>query len=117
VCHPSGLCFFPDDMRFEAGATAPLNYLTGLFALVQRGGAHAGETLLVHGAASGVGRAAIQLGRGLGLRTIAIVGDEAKKKFALQSGAHHAVLSRGWLGAVGPAGGTGSRHRGRPGRR
>lgn len=91
----------PDDMRFEAGATAPLNYLTGLFALVQRGGAHAGETLLVHGAASGVGRAAIQLGRGLGLRTIAIVGDEAKKKFALQSGAHHAVLSRGWLGAVG----------------
>jgi NADPH2:quinone reductase len=55
----------------------------------------------VHGAAGGVGTAAIQLGRELGLRTIAIAGDEVKKKFALQSGAHHAVLSRGWLGAVG----------------
>jgi NADPH:quinone reductase len=61
----------------------------------------------VHGAAGGVGTAAIQLGRGLGLRTIAIAGDEAKKKFALQFGAHHAVLSRGWLGAVGDLLGNG----------
>jgi NADPH:quinone reductase len=90
----------PDDMSFEAGAAAPLNYLTGLLALVRRGQAQAGETLLVHGAAGGVGTAAIQLGRALGLRTIAVVGDEAKREFALQSGAHHAVLSGGWLGAV-----------------
>jgi NADPH:quinone reductase len=90
----------PDDMGFEAGAAAPLNYLTGLFALVRRGRAAAGETLLVHGAAGGVGTAAVQLGRALGLRTVAVVGDEAKREFALRCGAHHAVLGAGWLGAV-----------------
>src|SRR5215212_2390185 len=90
----------PEDMSFEAGAAAPLNYLTGLFALVRRGQARAGETLLVHGAAGGVGTAAVQLGRALGLRTVAVVSDEAKKEFALQSGANHAVLSRDWLAAV-----------------
>ena len=90
----------PDDMGFEAGAAAALNYLTGLFALVRRGRAQAGETVLVHGAAGGVGTAALQLGRALGLRTVAVVGDEAKREFALRWGAHHAVLSRGWLAAV-----------------
>jgi NADPH:quinone reductase len=90
----------PDDMGFEAGAAAPLNYLTALFALVRRARVRAGETLLVHGAAGGVGTAAIQLGRALGLRTIAVVGDEAKREFALRCGAQHAVLSRGWLTAV-----------------
>src|SRR6266571_6938138 len=90
----------PDGMSFEAGAAAPLNYLTGLFALVRRARAQAGETLLVHGAAGGVGTAAIQLGRALGLRTVAVAGDEAKKEFALQCGADHAVLSDGWLAAV-----------------
>jgi len=59
----------PDDMGFEAGAAAALNYLTGLFALARRGRAQAGETLLVHGAAGGVGTAALQLGRALRLRT------------------------------------------------
>jgi NADPH2:quinone reductase len=90
----------PQDMNFEAGAAVPLNYLTGLFALVRRGQARRGETLLVHGAAGGVGTAAVQLGRALGLRTVAVVGEEAKKEFALRSGAHHVVLSRGWLAAV-----------------
>lgn len=90
----------PDDMTFEAGAAAPLNYLTGLFALVRRGQARPGETLLVHGGGGGVGIAAIQLGRALGLRTLAVVSDEVKRKFALQHGAHHAVLSDGWLGTV-----------------
>jgi NADPH2:quinone reductase len=90
----------PDDMSLEAGAAAPLNYLTGLFALERRARAQAGETLLVHGAAGGVGTAAIQLGRALGLRTVAVASDEAKREFALRCGAHHAVLSDGWLAAV-----------------
>jgi NADPH2:quinone reductase len=88
----------PDGMSFEAGAAAPLNYLTGLFALVRRGRAQAGETLLVHGAAGGVGTAAVQLGKALGLRTIAVTGDEAKREFALRCGADHAVLSDGRQG-------------------
>ena len=87
-------------MGFEAGVAACLNYLTVLFALVRRGQAAAGETLLVHGAAGGVGIAAIQLGRALGLRTVAVAGDEAKRDFALRCGADHAVLADGWLGAV-----------------
>jgi len=90
----------PDGMSFEAGAAAPLNYLTALFALARRAHAQPGDTLLVHGAAGGVGTAAIQLGRALGLRTLAVVSEEAKKNFALQCGAHHAVLSGGWLTAV-----------------
>jgi NADPH:quinone reductase len=90
----------PEGMSFEAGAAIPLNYLTALFALARRARAQAGETLVVHGAAGGVGTAAVQLGRALGLRTVAVVSDEAKKEFALQCGADHAVLSGGWLAAV-----------------
>jgi NADPH:quinone reductase len=90
----------PDGMSFEAGAAVPLNYLTALFALDRRAHAQPGDTLLVHGAAGGVGTAAIQLGRALGLRTIAVVSDEAKQDFALRSGAHHAILSDGWLAAL-----------------
>src|SRR6516164_1685997 len=90
----------PEDMSLEAGAATPLNYLTALFALARRARAQAGETLLVHGAAGGVGTAAVQLGRALGLRTVAVVSDEAKQEFALRCGAHHAVLADGWLAAV-----------------
>ncbi len=90
----------PDSMSFEAAAAAPLNYLTALFALARRAQAQPEDTLLVHGAAGGVGTAAIQLGQALGLRTVAVVSDEAKKEFALRCGAHHAVLSGGWLAAV-----------------
>lgn len=90
----------PGGMGFEAGAASCLNYLTVLFALVRRGRAAAGETLLVHGAAGGVGIAAIQLGRALGLRTVAVTGDEAKRDFALRCGADHAVLADGWLAGV-----------------
>ena len=97
---PERVLALPDGMSLEAGAALPLNYLTGLLALVRRGRAQPGETLLVHGAAGGVGTATIQLGRALGLRTIAVVGDEGKQQFAVQSGAHHALLASGWLDGV-----------------
>jgi NADPH2:quinone reductase len=97
---PRWILPLPDDMSFEAGAAAPLNYLTGLFALQRRGGAQPGETLLVHGAAGGVGSAAIALGRALGLQTIAVTSDNRKREFALDAGAHHAVLREGWLDTV-----------------
>src|SRR6201996_9402703 len=97
---PGRVLPLPDGMSFEAAAAAPLNYLTGLFALVRRARALAGETLLVHGAAGAVGTAAVQLGKALGLRTIAVAGDSAKREFALRCGADHAVLSDGWLAAV-----------------
>ena len=97
---PERVLPLPDGMSFEVGAAAPLNYLTGLFALVRRARAQAGETLLVHGAAGGVGTAAVQLGKALGLRTFAVAGDETKREFALRCGADHAVLADGWLAAV-----------------
>jgi NADPH2:quinone reductase len=90
----------PADMSFEAGAAAPLNYLTARFALTRRARAQPDETLLVHGAAGGVGTAAVQLGRALGLRTVAVVSDQAKEDFALRCGADHAVRGDGWLAAV-----------------
>src|SRR4029077_7910493 len=64
---PERVLPLPDGMSFEAGAAASLNSLTGLFALVRRARVQAGETLLVHGAAGGVGTAAVQLGKALGL--------------------------------------------------
>src|ERR1700761_5940721 len=97
---PERVLPLPDGMSFEAAAAAPLNYLTGLFALVRRARALAGETLLVHGAAGGIGTAAVQLGKALGLRTIAVAGDETKREFAVRCGADHAVSSDGWLAAV-----------------
>src|SRR5215475_13374350 len=99
---PERVLPLPDGISFEAGAAAPLNYLTGMFALVRRARAQAGETLLVHGAAGGVGTAAVQLGKALGLRVIAVAGDPAKREFAVRCGADHAVLSHGGLGDGGP---------------
>ncbi len=97
---PSGTLPLQDDMGFEAGAAAPLNYLTSLFALVRRGQAQPGEVLLVHGAAGGVGAAAIQVGRALGLMTIAVTSDERKRAFAAGCGADHAVCGANWREAV-----------------
>ena len=113
---PERVLPLPPDMSFEAGAAAPLNYLTGLFALVRRARAQAGETLLVHGAAGGVGTAAIQLGAALGLRTVAVAGDEAKTRVrvAVRRPPRRAQPRLARCGAR-PAGRTGGRHRGRPG--
>jgi NADPH2:quinone reductase len=90
----------PDDLGFEPAAAMPLNYLTALFALDWRARAQRGETLLVHGAAGGLGTAGLQVGNALGLRTIAVVGDASKLGFTRRTGAHHTVLSDGWLGSV-----------------
>lgn len=94
----------PDDMSLVAAAGAPLNYLTVLYALIRRARAVPGETLLVHGAAGGVGTAALGVGRALGLRTVAVVSahpdPSAKQRWALRAGAHYVVGADGWLAAV-----------------
>ena len=63
----------PDALSFDEGAALPMNYLTAQFALKDRGGIAAGDTVLVHGAAGGVGTATIQVAKGYGARTIAVV--------------------------------------------
>jgi NADPH2:quinone reductase len=60
-----------------------------------RGRLKAGETVLVHGAAGGVGTAALQVAGGMGARTIAVVSDDAKQRVAEQAGADEVVRSDG----------------------
>jgi len=90
----------PDAMSFEEGAALPMNYLTAQFALAERGGLLEGETVLVHGAAGGVGTATIQVAKGYGARTIAVVSTSAKAEVARRAGADEAVLLDGFRDAV-----------------
>ena len=68
----------PDRLSYDEGAALPMNYLTALFALQERGQVRAGETVLVHGAAGGVGTATLQVAKGLGARTIGVVSTPEK---------------------------------------
>jgi NADPH2:quinone reductase len=77
----------PEPMSFEEGAAFGLVYQTAYCALVQRAGLRPGESLLVHGAAGGVGLAAVQLGKALGARVLATASTPAKLEIARQSGA------------------------------
>jgi NADPH:quinone reductase len=90
----------PDTMSYDEGAALPLNYLTALFALGERGGLEAGETVLVHGAAGGVGTATLQVAKGLAARTIAVVSTPEKAAFARDAGADEVVLFDGFKDAV-----------------
>ena len=90
----------PDALSFDEGAALPLNYLTAHFALVTRAGLRAGETVLVHGAAGGVGTATLQVAKGLGARTIAVVSTEEKAEVARRAGADDAVLLDGFKDAA-----------------
>src|SRR5438128_954062 len=68
----------PAGMPYEVGAVLPTTYGTAVHALVQRGRLRSGEWLLVHGAAGGVGTAAIEVGKILGARIVATGGDDGK---------------------------------------
>jgi len=82
-------------LDFAQGAGLILNYHTAYFALVLRGRLVEGETVLVHGAAGGVGTAALQLARGLGARTIAVVSSGEKQRIAERAGADHVLRADG----------------------
>jgi NADPH:quinone reductase len=89
------------ELDFAQGASLVLNYHTAYFCLLTRGRLAAGETVLVHGAAGGVGTASLQVARGLGATTIATVSSEEKAHVARQAGADHVVLVRdGWKDEV-----------------
>jgi NADPH:quinone reductase len=90
----------PDAMSFEQGAALPMNYLTAQFALATRAALQEGETVLVHGAAGGVGTATVQVAKGYGARVIAVVSTEEKAEVARTAGADEAVLVDGFLPAV-----------------
>jgi NADPH:quinone reductase len=85
----------PDELDFAQGAGLVLNYHTAYFSLKLRGRLAEGETVLVHGAAGGVGTATLQIARGLGARTIAVVSSDEKERVAREAGADHVVRSDG----------------------
>jgi NADPH2:quinone reductase len=91
----------PDNVSFEAGAGLLFNDLTVYFALTVRGRLSEGETVLVHGAAGGIGTSTLRIAPVLGApRTIAVVSTEAKKQIATAAGATDVVLADGFKDAV-----------------
>ncbi len=81
----------PDEMAYQAAAAMGLVYQTAWFALIERGQYKTGETVLVGGAAGGVGLAAVQLAVGQGATVIAAVRNDEERKVVLESGAHHVI--------------------------
>ncbi len=89
---PEATFALPEAMSYEEGAAFPLNYLTALAALERRGRLAAGERVLVHGAAGGVGTATIQVGKALGAHVIASVSSDDKAAVAHAAGADEVVV-------------------------
>jgi NADPH2:quinone reductase len=77
----------PSTFSFEQGATFLAAHVTAYHALATRAGLAGGETLLVLGAAGGVGLAAVQIGKALGVRVLAAASSEAKLDAACRQGA------------------------------
>ncbi|NKY85051.1 NADPH:quinone oxidoreductase family protein [Nocardia veterana] len=86
----------PDNISLEAGAGILFNDLTVHFCLRKRGRLAAGETVLVHGAAGGIGTSTLRMAKALGAgRVIAVVSTEEKAQVAWANGATDVVLTDG----------------------
>lgn len=97
---PGYVLRLPDTLSYAAGSAVYINYCTAWYAL-HRAGAQPGETVLVQGAAGGVGTAVLQLASTFGVRSIAVVSSDAKESLARELGADEVVRSTGpWLEEV-----------------
>jgi NADPH:quinone reductase len=83
----------PEQLDYPQGASVILNYHTVYFALKLRGRLREGERVLVHGAAGGIGTAALQVSKALGASTIAVVSSEQKERVAREAGADEVLRS------------------------
>ena len=100
VAAPLATFPIPEGMSY-AQATSLVNYQSAYFGLVERGRARAGETVLIHGAAGGVGSAAVDIARGLGLASIAVARGAEKLAVARDLGARHLLdADSDWLPEV-----------------
>jgi NADPH2:quinone reductase len=88
LCTVAQVHRLPAAVSFAQGAAVGVPYATAYRALLQRGQALPGETVLVHGASGGVGIAAVQLARAQGLRVFGTAGSEAGRLLVLNEGAH-----------------------------
>src|SRR5262245_33922919 len=91
VAKASKTARLPDNADFAAGSTVLHIYLTAWYALVDRARLHAGETVLVTGAAGGVGLACVELSHLLGARVITAVGSAAKAAIVRDYGAEEVI--------------------------
>ncbi len=92
VCVPAVHVYrLPESMDFVTAAGFPVTYGTSHIGLDHRGGLQAGETLLVHGAAGGVGLTAVEIGKAMGATVIATAGGPEKLAVALEHGADHGI--------------------------
>ena len=82
----------PDSMPFDEAAAFMMTYGTSYYALKDRGEIKPGETLLVLGAAGGVGLAAVELGKAMGARVIAAASSQEKVDLAIAHGAESGVV-------------------------
>lgn len=93
---PEFLTFqLPEALDLAQGAALILNYHTAWFSLIIRGRLSAGESVLIHGGAGGVGTASIQVAKGVGARAIAVVSSAEKETVAREAGADEVVRSDG----------------------
>lgn len=91
VTDQSRVVVVPDEVSLEHAAALRIAHGTALFALEVRGALSSGETVVVTGAAGGVGLATVEVARLLGANVIACVGSPAKAEIALRHGAHHVI--------------------------
>jgi NADPH2:quinone reductase len=105
---PAFLTFkLPEQLDMAQGAALIMNYHTAYFGLKLRGRVQEGERVLVHGAAGGVGTAALQVAKGLGATTVAVVSSDEKEQVAREAGADDVVRSDGpWKDQVLESGGV-----------
>ena len=82
----------PESMNFETAAALPMTYGTSLYALKQRAELKEGETLLVLGAAGGVGLATVELGKAMGAKVIAAASTQEKVDLCIQHGADEGFI-------------------------
>jgi putative PIG3 family NAD(P)H quinone oxidoreductase len=92
VTHARAAARIPDGMSFEDAAAVPEAFITAYDAIVTQGGLRGGETLLVHAVGSGVGSAAVQLGRALGAEVIGSARSEDKLDRARGLGLAYPIL-------------------------
>lgn len=101
VAAPADRVFpLPAELGFIQGAALPANFLTAMFALRRRGQLVAGETIVVLGAAGGLGTALVGVARAVGARVIAVVSSAAKEATARAVGANHVVIGDAWAARV-----------------
>lgn len=92
VVEPSRCFALPDDVPFEHGACFIITYGTAYHAYVQRAQLQPGETVLITGAAGGVGLASVELAKAFGARVVATASSEEKLSVALNAGADEGVV-------------------------